>query len=85
MTEIRALEIVIRHERSQELLFLRNWNKWLERECRVNYHRGAYAQRRVELLRDAVVPSSLEDRVSIWRNGDGIHVMRSDSNVIGVL
>ena len=82
---MRALEIVVRHELGSELQRLRTWNHWLERERRRNFHLAAYAQRRFELLRDAVVPSSFEDRVSIWKNGDGIYVMHSDSDVIGVL
>ena len=81
----RALSIVIRNERSLELKHLRNYNKWLECECRRNFHRGVYAQRRFEMLRDAVVPSNSEVRVTIWRNADGIHVMHSDSDIIGVL
>ena len=79
------MEIVIRHDRWAELQRLRKWNQWLERECRANYHRGAYAQRRFEMLRDAVVPSSREDRVTLWKTPDGIHVMHSDSDVIGIL
>ena len=85
MTGMSALEIVIRHERWLELQRLRKWNNWLERECRRNFHMGAYAQRRFELLRDAVVPSSVDDRVTIWKNADGVHVMHSDSDVTGIL
>ena len=81
----RALSIVIRHERWLELERLRSWNKWLEHECRRNFHRGVYAQRRFEILRDAVVPSNSEVRVTIWRNAEGVHVMRSDSDIIGIL
>ena len=81
----RALSIVVRHENSLELHRLRKWNQWLERECLRNFHRGTYAQRRFEMLRDAVVPSSFVDQVSIWKNGDGIYVMHTDSDVIGVL
>ena len=80
-----ALEIVIRHERSSELERLRIWTKWLECECRRNFHRGVYAQRRFEMLRDAVVPSNSEVRVTIWRNSEGVHVMHSDSDIIGIL
>ena len=80
-----ALEIVVRHELGSELQRLRKWNHWLERECRRNFHLAAYAQRRFELLRDAVVPSTREDRVTLWKTADGIHVMHSDSDVIGIL
>ena len=82
---MRALEIVIRHERWSELERLRTWNHWLEQECRRNFHSAVYAQRRYEMLREAVLPSNFEDRVSLWKNADGIHVMHSDSDVIGIL
>ena len=84
-TGIRALEIVVRHERSTELHRLRKLNQWFEGECLRNFHRSAYAQRRFEMLRDAVVPRSFQDQVSIWKNADGVHVMHSDSDVIGIL
>ena len=82
---MRALEIVIRHERWSELERLRTWNHWLEQECRRNFHGAVYAQRRYEMLRDAVLPSSAQDHIAIWKTVDGIHVMRSDSDVIGIL
>ena len=80
-----ALEIVIRHERWIELQRLRKLNQWLEHECRRNLYSAAYAQRRFEMLRDAVVPSSRQDHVTLWKTSEGIHVMHSDSDIIGIL
>ena len=81
----QALSLVIRHERWIELHRRRKLNDWLEYERRRNLYSAAYAQRRFEMLRDAVVPSNRQDHVIIWKTLDGIHVMRSESDVIGIL
>ena len=82
---MEALELVLRHERASELQLLRVRIKWLEEECRVNFHRWHYAKRRFEMLRDTVLPHGAEDRVTLWKTADGIHVMHRDSDIIGLL
>ena len=82
---MRALEIVIRHERSLELKRLRLWNQWLEFESRLNFLRWNSAQQKYTILQDAVFPNSMQDHVWVWKDEDGIHIYHAEGGVTGLI
>jgi hypothetical protein len=82
---MRALEIVIRHERSLELKRLRLWNHWLELESRLNFLRRCSLKHRYQLLRDSIFPNSMNDHVWIWKDEDGVYIYHAEGGITGLL